>query len=145
VETLRFEIDKYEIKMRRATIWQSLIGAVVSVVASLLSFRASTFLPGIAVWILLTVLIFSGFALFVVRERFRLVYGVFELLIGIIVIVSAFLSNHFKMESMHFTLDLGIKISGGLYIMVRGQDNIIKAIKDTPLGIRLKDKYGIGK
>jgi len=143
-ETLQSQIRQYESKTRRRQLWQSVIGAAIGAVTTLIGSRASALFHGIAVWILLTALILSGFILFWIRERFRLIYGVFELLVGIIVLVAAFLPSHFKIESVCFTIDLGIKISGGLYIIVRGLDNITKAIKDTPLGIRMRNKYGVG-
>jgi hypothetical protein len=36
-----------------------------------------------------------------------------------------------------------LKLLGGLYIMVRGQENVLKAIKNKKLGLWLKDIIGI--
>lgn len=94
---------------------------------------------------LIGILILSGVLLFIFRERFRLAYGVVEFLVGVIVIIALFIPSHFTMEEVPYNLDLGIKVSGGLYIMVRGQDNIIKSMKDKKWGIILKERYGIGK
>ena len=41
-------------------------------------------------------------------------------------------------------MDFSIKYLGGLYIMVRGQDNIVKGLAKTRTGEILKYKYKIG-
>ncbi len=68
----------------------------------------------------------------------------FEFIIGVLAIIVIFSSNNFDFSKVTFNLDFNIKLLGGLYIMVRGQDNIVRAIKDTKYGLYLKDKFGIG-
>lgn len=68
----------------------------------------------------------------------------FEFLVGVVAIIALFSPNEFDFKAINFNLDFNIKLVGGLYIMVRGQDNIVKSQKDKKFGLWLKDKYGIG-
>lgn len=81
-----------------------------------------------------------GICLYLIRENFRSAYGLVEVLVGVITLYKTIDSN--ESLNLHWNYILGIL--GGLYIIVRGLDNLVKAQKDTPFGIRLKDNLGVG-
>lgn len=96
----------------------------------------------INVWGTIILMIFLGVALFIFREKQRLSYGVFEFLSGIAVIIFVFYPD-FTLPK-NYSADIFIKIIGGLYVMVRGQDNILKSLQGKKLGAWIKRKTGIG-
>lgn len=73
--------------------------------------------------IITLLLIVAGFFLFTIRERFRLAYAILEIGVGISVICTSYSDTYSGI----------LKEVGGLYIMVRGLDNISKALKDMKL------------
>lgn len=94
-------------------------------------------------WLVVIIILAFGFLFFWWQENKRLSYGVFEFVVGFTVaILPIFVSksNAFNLVD----LDQNFKILGGLYIMVRGQDNIVKALKGTKLGIFLARNFKVG-
>ena len=83
--------------------------------------------------------IFLGFWLFKFRERHRLIYGFAEVLFGILGIIWPFYQFDFDYSKLSLDIDLGFKIIAGLYIMVRGQDNVDKGLTGTFEGKWLKE------
>lgn len=143
-DTIQKEILSYENK-ERLIFWTGIfIGIVASLVSTIIYENIGNILSTINVWGTITITLLSGIGLFVFREKQRLSYGVFEFLIGVLAIIALFSPNEFDFTTIKFNLDFNIKLIGGLYIMVRGQDNIVKSQKDKKLGLWLKDKYGIG-
>jgi rRNA maturation endonuclease Nob1 len=144
-KSLKQEILSYERKERRALWVGTLIGAIVTAVAYLIFKSIDKIVTSINVWGTVIAILFLGVVLFVFRERQRLGYGVLEFLVGVIAIVVLFQPDKFVFAKVNFNFEFALKILAGLYIMVRGQDNIVKAIKDTKIGLLLKDKYKIGR
>lgn len=141
---LKKEILSYEKSERKTLIVGILIGIIVTSFAYLIFKNISKIVTTINVWGTVILILLSGICLFVFRERQRLSYGVVEFLVGAIAIIILFQPNDFDFSKVDFNFEFSLKILAGLYIMVRGQDNIIKAIKDTKVGLYLKDKYKIG-
>ncbi|MFG1481900.1 PIN domain-containing protein [Halobacteriovorax sp. HFRX-2_2] len=82
---------------------------------------------GIVGWLLnLIFALLFPFFLFYVRSKYRLYYGVFELLLGII-ITTGFLHQTDGNQAKNNILIL-VKIISGIYFAIRGMDNIDKAI-----------------
>lgn len=119
------------------------IGILITLLSALIYLRLDIIIGSINIWGTIALTLVLGIILFIVREKQRLAYGVFEFLVGVSSIILLFNSQKFNYSKIDFTADFYIKIAAGLYIMVRGQDNIVKAIKDSKLGYKLK-KYGIG-
>lgn len=142
--SLKNEILTYERSERKTLIFGILIGVIVTIVAYLIFKYIGKIVSTFQVWGTVTLILISGVALFVFRERQRLSYGVVEFLVGILAIITLFQPDNFDLSKVNFNFEFIIKILAGLYIMVRGQDNIIKAIKDTKIGLYLKDKFKIG-
>jgi len=145
IGVIQTNIQKFE---RRQKIWyitSSVIGLISSLLAILtLKNQLYSFLPDIKVWGTIAI-IFLGFSLFYWRERDKLSYGIFELCggIGAILIVLFPLSFNFSQLFPDFEKDF--KILGGIYIMVRGQDNIVSGLYGSKLGVFLYEKLRIGK
>ncbi|MEE6130479.1 PIN domain-containing protein [Chryseobacterium arthrosphaerae] len=144
-DTVQKEIVTYEKKEKRNFFTGIFTGAMATLIATIIYQNIDKIIETINVWGTILVILIAGIGLFVFRERKRLSYGVFEFLVGVVAIIMLFQPTHFKLSTLNFDLDFNIRILGGLYIMVRGQDNIIKGIKDTKIGLHLKDKYGIGR
>ncbi len=143
-ETIQKEIISYENK-EKFNLWTGiLIGIVATLIATLIYKNIDKILSTINVWGTITVILLAGIGLFIFREKKRFSYGVFEFLVGVVAIITLFSPNDFDFTTINFNLDFNIKLVGGLYIMVRGQDNIVKSQKDKKFGLWLKDKYGIG-
>lgn len=120
-----------------------IIGILITLLAILIYLKLNIIISTINIWGTIIAIIVFGIILFIIRERQRLGYGIFEFLIGALSIIILFYSDSFDYSKINFTTDIYLKIAAGLYIMVRGQDNIVKAIKDTKLGLKLR-KYKIG-
>lgn len=139
------KIIKFE-KNQTLQIWLSIISSSVATLIATKSYEnISSIIATINVWGTIILILFFGILLFVLREKQRLGYGLFEFLIGAVGIILLFEPTKFNYDNMVFDMDFGIKLLGGLYIMVRGQDNIVKSLKNKKLGIMLKEKYGIGE
>jgi hypothetical protein len=67
-------------------------------------------------------IIVSGTILYMIRQNIRVWYGVIESIVGIITAYIAFYQANNPQN-----IDFAIKISAGLYIIVRGLDNIEKS------------------
>lgn len=119
------------------------IGILITLLSALIYLKLDIIIGTINVWGTIALTLVLGIILFIIREKKRLGYGVFEFLVGVFSIILLFNSQKFNYSKIDFTPDFYIKIAAGLYIMVRGQDNIVKAIKDSKLGSKLKN-YGIG-
>ncbi|MDN2707958.1 PIN domain-containing protein [Janthinobacterium sp. SUN118] len=83
-----------------------------------------------------------GYLLYIIREKQRLTYGFFELGIGIM-ICYAVLFPSLNLFNPAATLDLNmlLQIAGGIYVMVRGFDNIAKWIEGTPYETKWKSFF----
>ena len=142
--TIQTEIVSYENKEKQ-NFWTGIfIGIFATLIAIFVYKNIELIISTINVWGTIAVILFVGIGLFIFREKQRLAYGVFEFLVGVVAIISLFIPKDFDFNTIKFNLDFNIKLIGGLYIMVRGQDNIVKALKDKKLGLILKDKFGIG-
>lgn len=86
------------------------------------------------IWIL--ILIIAGLLLFEAREKRRQLYGFLEIGVGILTIIIIFYP-----KLISFNFDFYLKICGGLYIMVRGLDNLYKGSENRKLGTILRKLF----
>lgn len=91
--------------------------------------------------IILTVLI--AISLFIFRERQRISYGILEFGVGLTSIGLIFYPS-FDLKNISFDFSFGVKYIGGIYVMIRGLDNVVKGLSKTSTGQILKYKYKIG-
>lgn len=110
------------IKILISTIIPLIIGILIGVYWKKLGFIISYF----PVWGTIIGIISLGILAFACRSRFRLSYGVFEFAFGIIFAVRVFWPT-FDYQNIHHGEVL--QIMAGIYIMVRGLDNIDTGIK----------------
>lgn len=110
-------------------------GFLGNVAYSKLPFLVSTF----SVWGTVVALPALGVALYWYRQRFRLSYGIFEFLVGVMLTYYVFFPT-FSYAAL--TVVEGIQIIGGLYVMVRGLDNVSKGVEGTRFEQSWKKLFG---
>ena len=79
-------------------------------------------------WIVPIALLLAGLLFFWWRERDRLSYGLFEVMIGLLISSQSIVTLPAPSE---LSTAKSIQLVGGLYVMVRGLDNIDRSIEDT--------------
>lgn len=133
-DTLNKEIEERAEKVvssqRRYLITSFVLGAGASAVANIVYSNIDLLISTITVWGTMIGLPILGLALFWYRENFRLSYGAFEFCVGVIMSYYVFFPTF---SYLGLGVTEGIQILGGLYVMVRGLDNIGKGIVGTRL------------
>ncbi len=133
-DTLNKEIEekaeKVVFSQRRYLITSFVLGVVASAVANVVYSNIDLLISTITVWGTMVGLPILGLVLFWYRENFRLSYGAFEFCVGVIMSYYVFFPT-FSYSGLGVTE--GIQILGGLYVMVRGLDNIGKGVIGTRL------------
>lgn len=89
---------------------------------------------------LIIILVVFGFLLFEVREKRRQLYGFVEVGFGILAITIVFYPNLILNN-----WDKLFKIAAGLYVIVRGLDNLYKGSENRKLGPLLKRLFRLNK
>lgn len=82
-------------------------------------------------WIVPIALLLAGLLFFWWRERDHLSYGLFEVMIGLLISSQSIVTLPAPYE---LSTAKSIQLMGGLYVMVRGFDNVDRSIEDTRLG-----------
>ena len=82
-------------------------------------------------WIVPIALLLAGLLFFWWRERDRFSYGLFEVMIGLLISSQSIVTLPAPSE---LSTAKSIQLVGGLYVMVRGLDNIDRSVEDTRLG-----------
>jgi rRNA-processing protein FCF1 len=82
-------------------------------------------------WIVPIALLLAGLLFFWWRERDHLSYGLFEVMIGLLISSQSIVTLPSPYE---LSTAKSIQLVGGLYVMVRGLDNVDRSIEDTRLG-----------
>ncbi|MDP1841568.1 MAG: hypothetical protein Q8N31_03040 [Reyranella sp.] len=82
-------------------------------------------------WIVPIALLLAGLLFFWWRERDHLSYGLFEVMIGLLISSQSIATLPAPYE---LSTAKSIQLVGGLYVMVRGFDNVDRSIEDTRLG-----------
>lgn len=103
-------------------------GALGSLIASFAYSNISFLVSTISVWGTVVALPCLGVFLYWYRQRFRLSYGVFEFIVGVMMTYYVFFPS-FNYAAL--SVVEGIQILGGLYVMVRGLDNVAKGVEGT--------------
>jgi len=132
----RASIDK-DLAPRIRSIWLSqisdtlkkvAIGIAIALLPQFFEHYGHGLLAYINIWGTTALLFICGFVLYYVRARWRLVYGIVEFVFAFVSAAGVFWPS-FDYKLLHAT-DY-IKVVGGLYIMVRGLDNVQKGLKGT--------------
>jgi hypothetical protein len=137
------EIETYERKERSKISSGIFIGILLSFIAYEVYLHIELIIASTNVWGTISLIILLSFILYIIREKWRLPYGVLEFFVGVFSIVAVFYPNRFNLSSIALDSNLLIKVIGGLYIMVRGIDNVMIALNDTKFGIRFRRLFSI--
>ncbi len=143
-DKLAKKVANYE-SLEKRSLWLSIATSLLTALAGI--FTGNFFkvlLAHINVIGLSLIFFVTGIVFFLWREKFRFSYGLFEFLIGFGAIVMTLYNDGFDYIKLINNPEVDIKLIGGLYIMVRGQDNIVKGLNGTKVGVYLKEKFGIG-
>jgi len=108
----------------------ALLGAGVTLGATAAYSNAALLLSTISVWGTISALLMCGIGLFWYRQNYRLSYGVFEFLVGVIMAIYAFFP---KFDYSTIGIAHGLQVIAGLYVMVRGLDNVGTGLQGTKL------------
>jgi hypothetical protein len=92
-------------------------------------------------WIVPIALLLAGLLFFWWRERDHLSYGLFEVMIGLLISSQSIVTLPAPYE---LSTAKSIQLVGGLYVMVRGFDNVDRSIEDTRLGGWWKELFRRG-
>ena len=113
---------------KRALVLGILIGLGVSLTVALIWINFVVIVNTIRIWGLVLGLLLTGFGLYWFRGRNRLAYGIAELLVGLCTGFMIFLPDF---DLSKITAKSFFQILAALYVMVRGLDNIGKALSGT--------------
>jgi len=134
IESADIEINKTARDISRRQIiyliTSFIFGIISSVIASLIYANLDIIIRTINIWGTIIALPLIGIIMFIFRGRYRLFYGVFEFMIGFLIGMSIFYPD-FTYNSLDSASVL--KLIGGLYVIVRGLDNMGKGIKRTKI------------
>jgi hypothetical protein len=83
----------------------------------------------ITVYGVLGVVAITGILLYYLRARYRLIYGVAETIVGYLTVAKIVFP---EVDIHEIDTAQGLGILGGLYIIVRGLDNVGKGLEKTP-------------
>jgi len=103
---------------------QFLIGALVALLIATAAFNVV--LSTMPIWGAVILLPACGILLYLARSRRRLLYGFAEFFIGFITAINVLVPTSFNYAALQPLAYL--QVLGGLYIMVRGLDNIARAL-----------------
>jgi rRNA maturation endonuclease Nob1 len=122
--------EKVVLSQRRYIFISFVLGVLASAAGNIVYSNIDLLVSTITVWGTMVGLPILGLALFWYRENFRLSYGAFEFCVGLIMSYYVFFPT-FSYSGLGVTE--GIQILGGLYVMVRGLDNVGKGVSGTRL------------
>jgi rRNA-processing protein FCF1 len=105
-----------------------IVGCLGNILATLVWTNFQKIIETATIWGTILLIIFIGISLYSLRGRFRLQYGIFEFIFGIVVALKVFWPefDYSKFKTLDF-----LQIMAGIYVMIRGQDNIGKALMGT--------------
>lgn len=122
------EANKVVSSQRLYIITSFVSGFLASALSSIIYLNINLLVSTITVWGTMIGIPVLGLLFFWYRENFRLSYGAFEFFVGVIISYYVFFPNF---DYSNLGVNEGIKILGGLYVMVRGLDNLGKGIIGT--------------
>ncbi|CAN5631441.1 hypothetical protein BH11BAC3_BH11BAC3_08180 [soil metagenome] len=139
------QIEEYERKERKKILIGLTIGAILSYLAFKIYYNINTILASTNVWGTIALIIILSFTLYIIREKWRLPYGFLEFSIGVFSVIINFYPSKFNFTIIPFDSSFFIKVIGGIYIMVRGIDNVMNALNDTKFGILFRNLLSLRK
>ncbi len=107
------------------------VGFASSLIANAIWTRSKEIISTISIWGTIIAIIFIGVLAYTLRGRFRFTYGVFEFVFGAILAIKVFYPSFDYSQLAPSSL---LQLVAGVYVMVRGQDNIGKALRGSRFG-----------
>lgn len=102
-------------------------------------FNAARILSTVSVWGTIAALLALGVGLFWYRQRYRLSYGVFEFMAGAMMSIYVFFP---RFDYATLGVAQGLQVLAGLYVMVRGLDNVNTGLQGTKLEAKWNQVFG---
>ncbi len=142
VEELQDRIKALKKENFRYISLSSIVSVLVSLLANFTIAKFAKIIEFLTFWGVLAVAPLLGVGLFWMRAKFRLTYGISEFFIGVIM-TSRVVFPQFNIASIQAVTVL--QFLGGLYVMVRGLDNVEKGLKGTRLQPRWDNWFSANK
>lgn len=125
----------YAAKQWKFSILSILLGLASSWAGNLGFAKLSYLIETVSVWGTMIALPILGVILYWYRQKFRLAYGIFEFIVGVMMAYYVFFP---EFSYAKLSVVQGMQILGGLYVMVRGLDNVSKGVEGTRVEVMWK-------
>lgn len=126
-------VDKKAIKNIIVNIITTIVTAIIIniIIANWKDYKniANIIIKTINIWGTIIIIPVFGVFMFWFKSHFRLLYGILEFVIGITTSIWVFIP---KFDVFSISLIKGLQLMGGIYIIVRGMDNISVGLKTSP-------------
>lgn len=116
--------------------------AVSIIVSSILSWIVPLIINYIK-WSSIIIIPVTGILFYIIRCRFRFLYGLTEFFVGMFTAIKVFIPL-LNFNNINTTIDTSLKVLGGIYIIIRGMDNIEKSMENSKKIIKWK-RFFYGK
>jgi len=134
-QEIKREASSVTFLQRKELILGLFFGILVSLITNLIATNFNAIVKVINIWGTIVMFPMAGIFLFWFRSRNRLAYGIAEVLFGLITGLRVFIPNFNYLQLDTPSL---LQIAGGLYIIVRGMDNLGKGLIGTRFEINWK-------
>lgn len=119
-------VPKLQMKVIKTFIFTTL-GLIVALIFLIFTFSTDKTIFNFCACIFTSV--YSGLYLWFLRKKLRLLYGVIEIIVGIIAVIVVLRSINYSYQLLALPIEKMMSFVGGLYIMVRGIDNCFQSEK----------------
>jgi hypothetical protein len=127
-------------KRVRQLIRHQIFALIISFIAGVIASGGASFLLPIVLrlsstfhtWGPIIGVLLLGPVIYALRGRFRLFYGITEFFVGVLTAIRVFWPDF---DLTRINAERTVQILAGLYVMVRGLENIGKALEGTPLEV----------
>jgi rRNA-processing protein FCF1 len=138
---LNEKVNKYE-KVETNIIKLALIIALVFIIIGFIfGYFFNNILSTVSIWGIVLLIMIAGIMLYIFKRKLRLGYGLTEFLAG--TITSYLVIKSSTPQSDYMEISYILKVLAGLYIIVRGLDNMTEGSKGLKLGFWIQDKLKI--
>lgn len=138
-QDIQKQTTKFNNQQNKSVILGFLLGFIIAMLLVIIYLNFDTILQTINVWGTIISTLIISIVLFIFRELKQLMYGAVEFFIGIASVILIFYPD-FDYSGLVTDSFFIIKIIGGLYIMVRGLDNIYKALEGKKIRLWIDQK-----
>lgn len=117
-------VSKLQMKVIKTFLFTTL-GLIVALIVLIFTFRTNKTIFNFCACIFLSV--YSGLYLWFLRKKLRLLYGIIEVVVGVVATIIVLRSINYSYELLTLPVEKMMSFVGGLYIMVRGIDNCFQS------------------